>query len=205
MMQGQFPSFFLCFHFPFISTIPDSPSQHFTEVPEKTKKALFTAATEGKLSAMQALLEGKLHLINLLDTKDSNNTILHLACEHRHLPVVTWLLQQQSRLMVNMSNQVGKSAFFVACGKGFSDIVKVMLLSLTITQPLLDMNTGSQHHSPLMIASKIVHVGVVKELLERGGDKVDVNRELGGSALTNASDSGNMEILELLLNHPKLM
>ena len=169
--------------------------QYFADILEKTKKPSFQLR-EGRLSVMQFLLEGKPHLINLLD--------FHLACEHRHLPVVSWLLQQRA-LMVNMSNQVGKSAFFVACGKGFSDIVKVMLLSLTITQPLLDMNTGSQHHSPLMIASKIVHVGVVKELLERGGDKVDVNRVLGGSALTNASDSGNMEILELLLNHPKLM
>ena len=92
----------------------------------------------------------------------------------------------------------------MACEKGFSDIVKVMLLSLTNTQPLLDINTGSQHHSPLMIACKNGHLGVVKELLELGGDKVDVNRVNKGSALTIACDSGNMEILELLLNHPKI-
>ena len=55
-----------------------------------------------------------------------------------------------------------------------------------------------------MIACKGGHVGVVKELLERGGDKVDVNRAIKGSVLTNACDSGNMEILELLLNHPTI-
>ena len=55
-----------------------------------------------------------------------------------------------------------------------------------------------------MIACKCGHVGVVKEILERGGDKVDVNRVRTGSALTNACDSGNMEVLELLLNHPKI-
>ena len=55
-----------------------------------------------------------------------------------------------------------------------------------------------------MIACKGGHVGVVKELLERGGDKVDVNRVNQGSSLTNACDSGNMEVLELLLNHPKI-
>ena len=55
-----------------------------------------------------------------------------------------------------------------------------------------------------MIACKGGHVGVVKELLERGGDKVEVNRAIQGSALTNACDSGNMEILELLLNHPTI-
>jgi len=33
---------------------------------------------------------------------------------------------------------------------------------------------------------------------------VEVNRVIGGSALTNACDSGNMEILELLLNHPNI-
>ena len=55
-----------------------------------------------------------------------------------------------------------------------------------------------------MIACKCGHVGVVKEILERGGDKVDVNRVNNCSPLTNACDSGNMEILEHLLNHPKI-
>ena len=111
------PPFFSFFHCnsSVISTIFDSPPQHFTtDVAEKPKKVLFTAARQGRLSVMQELLEGKPHLINLLDTQDSNNTILHLACEHHHLPVASWLLQQRS-LMVNLSNQEGKSAFFVAC------------------------------------------------------------------------------------------
>jgi len=106
--------------------------------------------------------------------------------------------------MVNMSNQEGKSAFFIASEKGFGDIVKAMLLSLTTTQPLLDINAGSKYHSPLTIACKGGHIDVVKELLQRGGDKVDVTRVRRGSALTNACDSGNMEILELLLNHPRI-
>ena len=118
---------------------------------------------------MQKQLEGKHHLINLFDQNDSNNTILHLACEHHHLTLVTWLLQQSSRLKVNMSNRDAKSVSFVACEKGFSDIVKVMLLSRSTTQPLLDINVGSSKHSPLMIACKGSHVGVVKELLERDG------------------------------------
>ena len=140
---------------------------------------------------MQKQQEGRAYLIKLVDQNDSN-TILHLACEHHHLTLVTWLLQQQSRLVVNMSNREGKTAFFVACEKGFSDIVKVMLLSRSTTQPLLDVNLGSISYSPLMIACKGGHIGVVKELLERGGDKVDVNRVISGSALTNACDSGNM-------------
>jgi len=106
--------------------------------------------------------------------------------------------------MVNLGNQEGKSALFLACEKGFTDIAKVVLLSLTNTQPLLDINAGSRDHSPLMIACKGGHVEVVKELLERGGDKVDVNRVRNGSALTNACNSGNIEILELLLNHPNI-
>ena len=155
---------------------------------------------------MQKQLEGRSHLINLVDQSDNRNTILHLACEHHHLTLVTWFLQQHSRLMMNMSYQEGKTAFFVACEKGFTDIVKVMLLSRSITQPLLDVNAGSNnyYYSPLMIACKGGHIGVVKELLERGGDKVEVNRVIQGSALTSACDSGNMEILELLLNHPKV-
>ena len=52
----------------------------------------------------------------------------------------------------------------------------------------------------MIIACKGGHIGVVKELLERGGDKVEVNRVIQGSALTHACDSGNMEMLELLLN-----
>ena len=83
--------------------------------------------------------------------------------------------------MVNMSYQEGKSAFFVACEKGFTEIVKVMLLSRSTTQPLLDVNLGSSKHSPLTIACKNGHVGVVKELLGRGGDKVEVNRVIKGS------------------------
>ena len=144
---------------------------------------------------MQFLLEGKPHLINLLD--------FLLACEHRHLPVVSWLLQQRA-LMVNMSNQEGKTAFFVACEKGFAEIVKAMLLSLSTTQPLLDLNAGTSNHFPLMIACKSGHVEVVKEMLERGGGNVNVNKMIRGSALTNACTSGNLKILELLLNHPKI-
>jgi len=56
--------------------------------------------------------------------------------------------------MVNLSNQEGKSALFVACEKGFADFVKTMLLSLTNTQPLLDINAGSKNHFPLVIACK---------------------------------------------------
>jgi len=153
---------------------------------------------------MKAQLEGRAHLINLLDLKDSRNTILHLACEHHHPTLVTWLLQQQPTLMVNVTNQEGKSAFFVACEKGFTEVVKAMLLAIPSTQPLLDVNAGSKHHSPLMIACKGGHIGVVKEILERAGDKVDVNRVRSGSVLTNACDSGNMEILEMLLSHPKI-
>ena len=55
-----------------------------------------------------------------------------------------------------------------------------------------------------MIACKEGHLGVAKELLERGGDKVNVNRVIKGSPLTNACDYWNMEILKLLLNHPKI-
>jgi len=65
----------------------------------------------------------------------------------------------------------------VACEKGFSDIVKAILLSLTTTQPLLDVNAGSRNHSPLIIACKNGHIGVVKEILERGAEKVDVRTE----------------------------
>ena len=130
---------------------------------------------------MQKQLEGRHHLTNLVDQSDNRNTILHLACEQHHLTLVTWLLQQHSRLMVNMSYQEGKSAFFVACEKGFTEIVKVMLLSRSTTQPLLDVNLGSSKHSPLTIACKNGHVGVVKELLGRGGDKVEVNRVIKGS------------------------
>ena len=99
----------------------------------EVKKSLLTAAREGNLLVVQKQLEGRSHLINLVDQSDSNNTILHLACEHHHLTLVTWLLQQSLILMVNMSNRDGKSAFFVACEKGFSDIVKAMLLTLNHT------------------------------------------------------------------------
>jgi len=152
---------------------------------------------------IQELLEGRSHLINLLDKNDSNNSLLNFACEHHHLPVVSWLLQQP-RLLVNISNQEGKTAFFVACEKGFTDIVKVMLLSNTTSRPPLSLNTGSSHQFPMSIACKNGHAGVVKEILEHGGDVVDVNRLIRGSALTNACDSGNTEILELLLNDPKI-
>ena len=143
-MQGQSSFYSLI-----ISVTPSQSlsfiPQHFTEVPENIKKTLFTAVRKGKLSVVQEQLEGRFHLINLVDQNDYNS-ILHLACEHHHLPVVTWLLQQQFRLTVNMSNREGKTAFFIACEKGFSDIVKAMLLTLTTTQPLLDINAGSRNH-----------------------------------------------------------
>jgi len=201
-MQGQSSFYSIIFSVTPSQSLSFIP-QHFTEVPERQESPLFAAAREGKLSAIQEQLEGRLHLINLVDQSDYNS-ILHLACEHHHLPVVVWSLQQQSRLMVNVSNREGKSAFFIACEKGFSDIVKDMLLSLSTTQPLIDINTASNNHSPMTIACKGGHVVVIKELLDGGGDKVDVNGVRNGSVLTNACDSGNMEVLELLLNHPKI-
>jgi len=92
-------SFLILFSFkPQKINSPRQPSsQYFTDFPVEVKEATFTAAREGNLLVVQKQLEGRHHLINLVDTNDCRNTILHLACEHHHLTLVTWLLQQQSR------------------------------------------------------------------------------------------------------------
>ncbi|XP_066263676.1 ankyrin-2-like isoform X2 [Branchiostoma lanceolatum] len=104
---------------------------------------MYLAAENGHLDVMKILYERDGDISRL--HKASKNTVLHVACTRGHLHVAKYVLQFCSKsqggspalLDVNAVNAAGLTALQLAAEKGYSKIVRVLLLN-GATTALLD-------------------------------------------------------------------
>ena len=119
-------------------------------------------------------------------------TPLILACENGHFDVVYLLLKANAN--PNLSTHKGVTPMIVASRHGHSDIVRI----------LLDANADLSYQtdqcpSPIMHACFNCKPDIVQLLLARGADPYLQHPATGLTALMNASFSGCLESVELLI------
>lgn len=144
------------------------------------KRRLFQEAEQGNLERVKSLLQIP-SLLTVQSTKDTTNgTILHVAAAKGHTHLVQWLLES-GRVKVasedkNMLEKFRRAFLFP-----------------------LDVNAEVQGRSPLWLAARGGHVGVVKELLDFGAHPTRKPYHLYHSALHVAVEQGHLKIVEMIL------
>ncbi|KAI4355602.1 hypothetical protein L6164_004359 [Bauhinia variegata] len=160
-----------------------------------------------------------------LRTKNSFNSALHLACKYGQFEMVSEIIRlcpdmvaaenknletpfhevcRQCNAKVLMlllevypsgafkPNFCGESAFFVACSHGHLDMVNILLNYLSVIHVGFD-------HTCIHVAASRGHTGVVRELLNKYSELVQVLDDNGNSPLHHACYKGHTEIVSVLL------
>lgn len=146
---------------------------------------LITAASEGKLESVRALVDGR---AKLNTANQFGETALMMASIRGHRPVVEYLLGKGAQV-----NQPGWTALMFAAIKGHADIVK-MLLSKGA-----NVNASSQNGTTaLMLAAKEGNLDTVLVLLDHGAS-VNLRNMAGMTALGVALESKRRDVAGVLL------
>jgi len=191
------------------------------------KTALMFVAQNGNSKLAMVLLGRKDIHINAQDSQGM--TALMYAVQNKNRDIVSLLLERKAD--VNQINNLGQSALMIAVESGNIDIIAELIgmgkapLNLPnrdgitplmraaekgyadIVQWLIDngVDINDSHSSrffetPLMRAAKIGHSEMAR-LLIRKGAAVDISDSTGWTALMSSLDSGNIEMMKLLLDH----
>jgi len=125
------------------------------------------------------------------------NTILHHACLNGLKDVVELILVHQN-LNINKINEYGKTAFYLACEKGYLDIVE------TLVKSSHDLNVHIKSYysvDALQMSCVRGKYDIVKYLLNLDYDINELDQN-GMSLMALACNHNNNDIAELLLNQP---
>ncbi|XP_066263679.1 ankyrin-1-like isoform X4 [Branchiostoma lanceolatum] len=183
---------------------------------------MYLAAENGHLDVMKILYERDGDISRL--HKASKNTVLHVACTRGHLHVAKYVLQFCSKsqggspalLDVNAVNAAGLTALQLAAEKGYSKIVRVLLLN-GATTALLD-SYGELFSCPQYQGVQMLIETHRKRHLERIMDTLRNKKGLphlktiwqppfdhnmrshdGDTPLMVACSHGNLEVVKFLL------
>ncbi|GBG25855.1 Ankyrin-1 [Hondaea fermentalgiana] len=166
--------------------------------------ALHVACRQGNAKLVRALLDLDANPACL--TK-SRQTPLLLACEYGYPAIVDLLLKKCGRaLSVNTQDSAGRTALFVACDKGFVEVVvKLVDWGEMIQQEtgeelaILDLNLGTlERGSPLCTACRTGQSKIVRRLLDAQAH-VNCTTEDGRTAFFCAVERGALNTTKLLL------
>ena len=166
----------------------------------ETKRLLFQSCKDGSLGTVQQLLTQHFDLrthINSL-TDDDGNSALILASENGHTGIVKLLLQCGAN--VYHKNSSGWTALMKASETGDSKLEIIDLLLAHDAQVDLQSNEG---YTALMVAAQNGQAKVATKLVREYGASVGLTEQKHSSrtALMEASESGSIDIVKLLLDH----
>lgn len=175
-----------------------------------------SAARLGDTSQLAKLLERGVD-VNAADARGT--TLLMLAARDGHLATVRVLLQRKAQL--DARNQAGDSALMLAVLHDHGEVVEALLqagaqvdqdgwtalhyaafegrdaLFDRLLEAGADVNARAPNLStPLMLAARNGHMGVVRRLLGNAGTELNALNEAGLSADTWAEQNGNTDIAE---------
>jgi len=132
------------------------------------------------------------------------STPLCVAAERGHHEIVKLLLKH-AKIKANMPARYGTTALFNACFENHVIVVQQLL-----EFPGINLNNSEGEafsSSPLFISVKLNRVKIVEMLLRHPSGVINVNefdRQSGMTPLMAACQDGHLEIVRMLLGHPKI-
>ena len=186
---------------------------------------LVAACMSGDDSLVLSLINSGVNVNCLVKFGGREWSPLMMASDEGHTDIVKLLLQRGAQ--VDLQNNVGRTALMIASDEGHMNIAKLLMdhgaevgrdqvlvaacksgddsLVLSLINSGVNVNCLVENFddrllSPLMMASAEGHTDIVKLLLQRGA-QVDLQNNVGRTALMIASDEGHMNIAKLLMDH----
>ena len=158
-----------------------------------TQSQLLQLCTDSNLSALKDLVTKQ--ALNPIEVKDpSGLTLLHLACQHGHLDIVQYLINDQN---CNPETTIpnGHTPLHIACKSGHLHIVKCLITDHKCNPHCTD-NDG---YTPLHAASESGNTETVKYLITEQGCDPQVSDSNSSTPLHYASESGHLDIVQCLI------
>lgn len=128
--------------------------------------------------------------VNTTDSK--GNSLLMLAAQNGDFPILELLLRNKANVLIK--NKYGDSALMLAALRGHLDTVAALVAAGAEIDPV--------GWTPLIYAAFEGHAEIVRFLLTLDLDiDIDAQAANGMTALMAASRNGNLEIVQILLDH----
>ena len=154
---------------------------------------LIQLCTDGNLPTLKVIITEK--KFNPSEVKDlSGLTLLHLACQHGHLDIVQYLINDQD-CNPEPTTPNGRTPLHTACKSGHLHIVKCLITDHKCNPHCTD-NDG---YTPLHAASESGNIETVKYLITKQGCDPHVGESIGNTPLHYASESGHLDIVHCLI------
>ncbi|CAK9264898.1 unnamed protein product [Sphagnum jensenii] len=175
---------------------------------------LHLAIEEGHVNVVNILLEIAGNKLDLNEINKDDNTPLHLAIEGGHLNVVNTLLDVAgNKLKLNETNKNGNTPLHLAAEGGHDNVVTKLLKLVTIGLDTKAANnvqkgatklnfnaTNEEENTPLHLAAKEGHVGIVDAMLNYAGElTINANNIRGNTPLHLAAINGHVDVVNKLL------
>jgi|GEM_PF-2515223 len=160
---------------------------------EDLNKQLLGAAQNGNLAQVKELLKNEFVDVNCIDISNIyDHTSLSYACAAGHFEIVKLLVEHKAN--INYIAPKGYYPLYWACIRGHLRIVKLLL------------SKGAQIYQdsgkdPLLFLSLNEYPDIVKTFLDYGANPNIINAERGTTPLIAAAMTGNIKIVQLLLDN----
>ncbi len=163
--------------------------------PAENKYAIHEASREGRILAVESLLNANPKLASLHDQDE--RLPIHWACAFAHLDIVK-LLSSTRSFDPDTTDGSGWTSLAIASSlKDNSGLPIIELLLIKDADPKLPTNSGV---TPLHLAVSKNNLEVCRTLLKHGAS-ARVKDKRGQEALHRAAAAGNVPIVKLLLDH----
>ena len=143
------------------------------------------AVVEGNLELVKALTSGSLNVDYL---NSSGESMLHVACTHRQLDIVEFLVTGRYCNQA-VQNHTGQTALHIACRSGCLDTVKLVSSKCDVNMQTVDGDT------PLHIACQHCHIDIAKFLTEVRGSNPSIANSQGDLALHIACKQNSVALV----------
>ena len=167
--------------------------------PKETKRLLFQSCKDGCAATIQHLLTQHSDLRDQINSPidDDGNTTLIVASKTRHTGIVKLLLQCGAN--VDHKNSSGWTALMKASENGDSKLEIIELLLKHGAQVDLQNDAGE---CALIVAAQNGQAKLAAKLVQEYRTSVGLNQKHSNwTALMEASESGSIDIVKLLLEH----